>query len=119
MKGEVTSDPPITSAALTTTIKAKAEEWGLSDGDVLKAIFNGLVSSVMDSVGSKNTQQVQFSVLKVLKTYHKTLAVFATSTRQEAALLQTIQVGGGDGGGQGRALGFWPYTIHVGAAAGC
>lgn len=55
-------------------------------------VFLGLVHSVMTNIGSKNTQQVQFSVLKTIKTYSKSLAAFATSARLEAALLNTIQV---------------------------
>jgi hypothetical protein len=55
-------------------------------------VFAGLIGAVMSSIGSKNTQQVQFSVLKTLKTYSKVLGVFCTSARLEAALLNTIQV---------------------------
>lgn len=58
-------------------------------------VFAGLVGAVMSSIGSKNTQQVQFSVLKTLKTYAKVLGAFCTSARLEAALLNTIQVGAG------------------------
>lgn len=58
-------------------------------------VFAGLIGAVMSSIGSKNTQQVQFSVLKTLKTYSKVLGVFCTSARLEAALLNTIQVCGG------------------------
>lgn len=42
--------------------------------------------------------QVQFSVLKALKTYSKALAAFCTSGRLEAALLNTIQVRAGAAG---------------------
>ena len=55
-------------------------------------MFSGLVASVMSNIGSKNTQQVQYGVLKALNTYAKVLAAFCTTARLEAALLNTIQV---------------------------
>jgi hypothetical protein len=63
-------------------------------------VFSGLVASVMSNIGSKNTHQVQYGVLKALNTYSKVLAAFCTSARLEAALLNTIQVRGG---------GQWPW----------
>lgn len=85
-------EPAKKADVLTAEVKAKKEEWGLSDGEVLKAVFNGLVSSVIDTASSKNTQQIQFSVLKAAKAYSKTLATFATSARLEALMLQNMQV---------------------------
>ena len=57
-------------------------------------VFQGLVRSVVDNVGAKNTQQVQFTVLRTVKVYAKALGAFCTSARMEAALLNTIQVRG-------------------------
>lgn len=88
----VADDPPASATAMVTEVKAKKEEWGLEDIDVAKNLFLGLVQSVMSHIGSKNTQQVQFSVLKTIKTYSKALAAFCTSGRMEATLLNTIQV---------------------------
>ncbi|KAL4437046.1 hypothetical protein ABPG75_004185 [Micractinium tetrahymenae] len=92
VQGLVGDDPPATAAAVVSEVKARKAEWGLEDLEVANNVYLGLVRSVLANIGSKNTQQVQFSVLKALKTYSKALAAFCTSGRLEAALLNTIQV---------------------------
>ncbi|PSC76002.1 flagellar associated [Micractinium conductrix] len=92
VQGMVAEDPPPAATAVVAEVNARKAEWGLEDGDVAKAMFGGLVQSVMANIGSKNTQQVQFSVLKTLKTYAKALGSFATTARLEAVLLNYIQV---------------------------
>ncbi|KAI7841114.1 hypothetical protein COHA_005339 [Chlorella ohadii] len=91
VQGMVADDPPAKADAVIAEVKAKKAEWGLEDADVAKWVFVGLVQSVMANIGSKNTQQVQFSVLKTLKTQSKTLSSFCTSARLEAGLLNHIQ----------------------------
>lgn len=80
------------AAQVLAEVKARKEEQGLEDGEVAKNVYLGLVQSVLSNIGSKNTQQVQFSVLKTLKTHAKVVGTFCTSARLEAALLNTIQV---------------------------
>ena len=92
VKEMVSEDPPHTPSEIVTAVKAKKEVCALMDVDVTKCVYLGLVDGVLDSAGSKNTQQTQFSVLKTLKGYHKVLLTFCSSGRMEAALLNTIQV---------------------------
>ena len=85
-------DPPLTPAEIITATRAKKDECELADIDVVRCVYLGLVDGVLDTAGSKNTHQTQFSVLKTLKGYHKVLLAFCTSARMEAALMNTIQV---------------------------
>ncbi|KAL4859617.1 Basic leucine zipper and W2 domain-containing protein 1-A [Chlorella vulgaris] len=92
VQGMVADDPPASPAEVVAEVKAKKAEWGLEDADVSKHVFLGLVASVMANIGAKNTQQVQFGVLKTLKIYSKVIAAFCTTARLEAAMLNTMQV---------------------------
>jgi hypothetical protein len=92
IKDMVVEDPPRNATELIAASKAKKEECSLADVDVVKCLYLGLVDGVLDTAGSKNTQQTQFSVLKTLKGYHKVFLPFCTSAKIEAALLNTIQV---------------------------
>ena len=56
-------------------------------------MFLGLVDSVLDTAGARNTQQVQLAVLKQIRAYEKVLGTFCTSARLEAHLLSSMQVG--------------------------
>lgn len=85
-------EEPLTVTAMSTAIKAKKEEWGLADQDVVRSVYLGLVDSVLDTAAGRNLQQTQFAVLKTLKQYHKCMAAYCHSGRIEAALMNTIQV---------------------------
>jgi hypothetical protein len=87
-----TGEEPLTATALGAVIKAKKDECGLADPEVVKSVYLGLVDSVLDASSGRNLQQTQYAVLKALKHYHKALAAFATTGRLEAALMNTIQV---------------------------
>lgn len=91
VKEMITADPPHPAAEVIAAVKAKKEEAELADVDVVKCVYLGILDGVLESAGSKNTQQTQFSVLKTLKAYHKVLLTFCTSARMEAALMVTIQ----------------------------
>lgn len=88
----IAEDPPRSVAEVIVAVKAKKEECDLAGVDVAKVVYLGLVDGVLDTAGSKNTHQTQFSVLKTIKGYHKVLLEFCTSARMEAGLMNTIQV---------------------------
>lgn len=87
----VHEDPPAPAADVITAAKTKQTEWELTDGDVLKCVYQGVIDGVL-AVPGRNQQQVNFACLKTLKVYHKAMGAFSKNARVEAALINTIQV---------------------------
>lgn len=85
----IKEEPP-NVAEVIKMFKEKKEATKLSDVDSLKVAWVSLMDAL--SLTGKNPQQVQFIVLKQVKTWHKLLAVVAHSARLEAALMVEIQV---------------------------
>ncbi|GAB4817985.1 hypothetical protein N2152v2_005031 [Parachlorella kessleri] len=92
VKAMLDPEEPQTPQALVDYVKARKADWALQDPDIVKFVFLGLVDSVLDTAGAKNTQQVQLAVLKQIRAYEKVLGTFCTSARLEAHLLSSMQV---------------------------
>mmetsp|Transcript_181 Transcript_181/g.463 ORF Transcript_181/g.463 Transcript_181/m.463 type:complete len:420 (+) Transcript_181:190-1449(+) len=82
------SEQPV--AEVAKLYKEKKDASSLTDLDGLKVVWEALMASI--NLTGKNQQQVQFMVLKLVKTYQKLLAMVASTARLEAALMVEIQV---------------------------
>ncbi len=58
--------------------------------DVLRVVWTSLMKGV--NMTGKNQQQVLQAVIQKIKTYHKVLSTFATTSKLELSLLLVIQV---------------------------
>mmetsp|Transcript_4435 Transcript_4435/g.10718 ORF Transcript_4435/g.10718 Transcript_4435/m.10718 type:complete len:422 (-) Transcript_4435:199-1464(-) len=77
-------------ADVVRLVKEKKESSGLADTTVLKVVWGSLMKAL--NLTGKNQQQVQFMVLKQVKTWQKLIGAVANSARLEAALMVEIQV---------------------------
>lgn len=83
------ADPPASASECLAMVKAKKTENEMPDADVLLVVVRALLRSI--NLTGKNQQQISQSILAKLKTHHKLLSTFATNTKTELALLNTIQ----------------------------
>lgn len=86
----ITADPPIAVAEVVTIAKNKKGENNLPDVEVLRVSWLALMKSI--NLTGKNQQQITQSVMQKLKSYGKLFSAFATNTKAELALINTIQV---------------------------
>lgn len=83
---------PASAGALLELIKARRGEEGkaLPDADVLRCLWTSLMRGI--NLTGKNNQQIQQSIIGMLKTYRKALAPFSSGGKAELALLVAVQV---------------------------
>jgi len=84
IQGEV---PP---AEVLKVYQEKKAASSLTDLDGLKVVWDALMGA--HNLTGKNQQQVQFMLLKTVKTHHKLLEAVAHTARLEASLMVEIQV---------------------------
>ncbi|KAG2495158.1 hypothetical protein HYH03_006766 [Edaphochlamys debaryana] len=86
----ITADPPQGVTEVLAIAKAKKAESNLPDAEVLRVSWLAVMKSI--NLTGKNQQQITQALVQKLKAYGKLFAAFATNSKSELALLNTIQV---------------------------
>ncbi|KXZ51094.1 hypothetical protein GPECTOR_14g77 [Gonium pectorale] len=86
----IMADPPLSVAEVVTIAKTKKGESNIPDGEVLRVSWLALMKSI--NLTGKNQQQITQSLVQKLKNYGKLFREFASNSKAELALLNTIQV---------------------------
>lgn len=86
----LTSEPPASATDTVAFAKARKAEWGLSDTDIVKVMWNTVISVV--PLVNKSQSQMQNAIGKQVKAYGKLLEAFCATVKLESVLLNHVQV---------------------------